>query len=57
MRLNDAEIVSPTPNNPFHAYSVKLPENLVCDHCLIQVRKKILLIKCKLFRIKLLLNF
>jgi len=49
MRLNDAEIVNPTQNNPFHAYRVKLPENLVCDHCLIQVRRKILLIKFKLF--------
>ena len=41
MRLNDAEIVNPTPNNPFHVYRVQLPENLVCDHCLLQVRRKI----------------
>jgi len=39
VKLNDAEIVNRNTNQMAFVYSVRLPENLVCNHCLFQVRK------------------
>ena len=39
MQFDDAEIVNRDTDQMAFVYSVQLPENLVCNHCLFQVRK------------------